>query len=895
VSDERALLLTDLVDSTRLTELLGDAPAAALWTAHDHAARERLGTWRGREIDKSDGFLLLFDRAADALGYALDYHHALAAIDPRLRARAGLHVGQVTLRANHAADVARGAKPFEVDGVAKPIAARVMALAAGGQTLLTAAARAALGDAAVTVRLEPVGHWQLKGIDEPVALYAAAIDGDASALATPADGDKGWRVVLETGRWRPVRETPNNLPSQLTSFIGREQEIARLRGLLATNRLLTLTGAGGAGKTRLAIEVAGEALGAYAHGVWLVELAALSEAQLVPQAVMQALGLREQPGRSLMEVIGGYLASRKLLLVIDNAEHVLDGCVRLIDEILRHSPDVAVLVTSRERLGIAGELTYRVPSLTVPYRSGEVSPQAALTYEGVRLFVDRARLLRPEFGLTPENARAVASICARLDGIPLAIELAAPRLRSMSVEELNQRLDQRFALLTDGSRAALPRHRTLRSMIDWSYDLLTQTEQELLRRVSMFAGGWTLGSAEAVCAGNGIDSSAIVEIMTSLVDKSLVLSDEVDGATRYRMLETLRQYASDRLREGGEEAQWRDRHFESCQSLADAAFPHLQGADQRAWLARLATEHDNLRAALSWSVASRPEDGLRLAAPLAQFWRVNGHLAAEGREWFSQLLSAASSGGATRDRARALHSAAILAEHQGDYAAAKQMYQQSLDMCRQIGEAKGAAYAVCGLSIVALDQGDYAEAEMRCREGVATAQALDDQLLLYAYLMNLGLAVQARGDWAAARESFEAAIALARSIGNPWLIGESMKELGRSECDAGTYDLAREHLTESMSTSCELRDRRRVAEVLEGFAGLALAADAASRAVRCLGFAEALRDEIGSVRSLRDQRRYDRDVDAARARMPPGAFGHAWDEGRAMTLEEAVRYALDRD
>ena len=364
----------------------------------------------------------------------------------------------------------------------------------------------------------------------------------------------------------------HNLPCQLTSFVGREQEIAQLEELVTAHRLVTLTGAGGAGKTRLAIEVASRLVDAFSDGVWLVDLAALSDPHLVPNAVAQAFALNEQPARPVIETLSDYLASKKLLLVLDNAEHLLEGCVQFVDLILRHSPDVAMLVTSCERLAITGELTYRVPSLTVPETSDTLRPETVSRYEGVRLFVERAKLVRPDFDVTTENASAVASICARLDGMPLAIELAALRLRLISAEELSQRLDQRFAFLTDGSRTALPRHRTLRSMLDWSYDLLTAVEQAMLRRVSVFAGGWTLAAAEHVCTGDGIEKSDTIGLLTSLADKNLVIIEEHEGATRYRMLETIRQYALDRLHETGEELTWRNRHFACYLALAEDSF-----------------------------------------------------------------------------------------------------------------------------------------------------------------------------------------------------------------------------------------------------------------------------------------------------------------------------------
>jgi non-specific serine/threonine protein kinase len=475
--------------------------------------------------------------------------------------------------------------------------------------------------------------------------------------------------------------------------------------------------------------------------------------------------------------------------VLDNVEHLLEGCVHLVDEIVRRSPDITVLVTSRERLGMAGELTYRVPSLTVPETSEGLTPETALRYEGVRLFIERAKLTRSGFDMTAENALPVASICARLDGIPLAIELAAPRVRSMSVDELSERLDQRFALLTDGTRAALPRHRTLRSTIDWSYDLLTEHEQAMLRRVSVFAGGWTLASAEQVCAGDGLDASDVDEHLTSLVDKSLVVTDEQAGATRYRMLETVRQYAVDRLGDSGEEAQWRGSHLACFVALAEEFFESREGPKQQSSVARITSELDNLRAALAWSVQSSPIEGLRLAAALDVFWRIRGHLA-EGREWLARLLDAYPIDGPKRARANGLHGIALLAIFQGDYAAAKGLLHESLALLRDIGDPARAARVLAALAWLSIQQGQYPDVEAPARESADYARATGDRRLLLSSLGNLAIALHRQGQWAAARELLEQALAVARELGTPWEIGNALHEIGRVECDEGRHDLA---------------------------------------------------------------------------------------------------------
>jgi non-specific serine/threonine protein kinase len=716
----------------------------------------------------------------------------------------------------------------------------------------------------------------------------------ADAIATVSG--QGYRFTLPVtkgdGQADRASKPKHNLPYQLTSFVGREQEIAQLEELVTANRLVTLTGAGGAGKTRLATELASRLTDAFPDGVWLVELAALSDPGLVPQAVTQVLGLKEQPARSVIETLGDYLASKKVLLVLDNAEHLLEGCVQFVDLMLRRSPDVAILVTSRERLAMAGELTYRVPSLTVPGTNETLTPDTLLAYEGARLFVDRAALLRPDFDVTTANASAVASICARLDGMPLAIELAAARLRSMSVDELSQRLDQRFALLTDGSRAALPRHRTLRSMLDWSHDLLTEREQALLRRVAVFAGGWTLASAEQVCAGDGIDASDVIEQLTSLVDKSLVMTDEQAGATRYRMLETVRQYALDRLRERDEEAQWRARHLACYLSLAEEFATDHGGPQQQTWLARFASEHGNLRAALAWSAESSPLEGLRLAAALDVFWRARGHLA-EGREWLGRLLDAVPIDRHKRDRARGLHNAALLAIVQGDYAAGKRLLQESLALFREIDDPIHAAHGLGALAWLSIQQGHYPEAEALSREAVDCARVAGDRKLLLSSLGNLAIALHRQDQWAAARELLEQALGVARELGMPWQIGNALHEIGRAESDEGRHEAALKHFAEGVTILHGLGDRVGVIDSLQALAGLAAATAAPRRAARLWGAAAALRQEIGNLLSIDESTAYERQVKPVRAILTAEAFDQAWDEGRAMTLDDAVRYALD--
>jgi predicted ATPase len=700
-------------------------------------------------------------------------------------------------------------------------------------------------------------------------------------------------VTKGEGEANRVSPSKHNLPYQLTSFVGREQEIAQLKDLVTANRLVTLTGAGGAGKTRLAIEVANRLVGAFADGVWLVELAALTDPRLVPQAVAQALAVKEQPTRPVIETLSEHLASKKLLLVLDNVEHLLEGCVHFVDLILRRSPDVAILVTSRERLGMAGELTYRVPSLTVPGPGDDLAPDALLAYEGVRLFVDRARLLRPHFSASSENAASLASICARLDGMPLAIELAAPRLRSMSVDELGERLDQRFALLADGSRTALPRHRTLRSMMDWSYDLLTDVEQAMLRRVSVFSGGWTLAAAEHVCTGDGIETSDTIDLLSSLADKNLVITEEHEGATRYRMLETIRQYAIDRLRETGEEARWRHRHFAWVLALAEASFEPLIGPDQGLWLDRMARELDNFRAALRWAIEQKLPDAFRMAPNLSRWWVRRAHLT-EAREWFSRLLDVIPGDQAKLDRGRALSAVGNMAVSQGDLDEAGRLFRDSLALYRELDDARRSASVQTNLALLAVARGQYADAEPLLVECATLARSLGEVHLLAVNVGNLAVVVHARGDGQTAASLFEESLTSARDVGDSFLIGEVLTARGRAECRDKNLESAEASLVESLTIAGVLTHPDAAMQALEGFAELAVATHAPKRAATILGVAARLREEMGLALAAHEEREHQRVAAAARAALGEEAFDQAWREGGAMDLEEAVHYTLNR-
>ncbi len=583
------------------------------------------------------------------------------------------------------------------------------------------------------------------------ANLAVQISAIRRALARVGGGDwietlarRGYRFVGPVAEiaGRSVAPAPadrkrTNLPELLTSFIGREQELAEIKQHLATVRLLTLTGIGGIGKTRLAHQAAAEMLDAYRDGVWFVDLAPLADPALVPSALAQVLEVKEAPAQSLLDALCSSLRTREALLIIDNCEHVLDGCARLIAALLRETTQVTVIATSREPLHLHGERTYPLGSL--PLADPKADALSIARSDAVRLFVERARQQRPRFDLQEERAGAVAEICVRLDGIPLALELAAARVAVLPVEQIVRLLDQRFRLLTSGSRE-LPRHQTLRAMIDWSYELLDEAEKALFARLAVFAGGWTLEAASEVCSGESIAKDDVVYVLIRLIEQSLVLADE-DG-DRYRMLETVREYAQERLEEPaiGEAVRerWRDRHLAYFLALAEEAAPKLNGTQQRDWLERLEREHDNLRSALAWAAAGADAvSGMRLASACWRFWLIRGY-AREGLGWLSAMLAAAPDRQATTHRAQALNAAGTMARAMSDFSKARTLYEEALSLWRELDVQRGVAAALGNLAMVSYNQGDYAAALARHKESLAIWRELGDQPGIARTLMALG-------------------------------------------------------------------------------------------------------------------------------------------------------------
>jgi predicted ATPase/DNA-binding SARP family transcriptional activator len=695
----------------------------------------------------------------------------------------------------------------------------------------------------------------------------------------------------------PIREesaTPapvvtGYLPHSLTELVGREDECDEVAALLRRARLVTMTGPGGIGKTRLAVAVAEEVVHEYPDGVWLVALDTLSDPALVAQVVARILGVQEQPHVPLRQTLVASLKDKRLLLVLDNCEHLTDACARLTGDLLQECRSVRILTTSRETLGITGEAIWTIPPLAVPDPDHLPEGRATLVrvlvgYDGVRLFVERAQAVQKTFALTGSNAEAVARLCSRLEGVPLAIELAAARVRSMTVEQIADRLSDHFSgylgLLTGGSRNALSRQRTLRAALDWSYDLLSEQEQALLRRLSVFAGGWTLEAAEEVVGGaltlgsvvsegeagephspqylsptdhrpkrKRATDHSLLDLLSSLVDKSLVAFDEraADGAGRYRLLEMMRQYASEKLQGSGEAGVIQARHAEWFLAFAEETEkqnPLLQEA-----------EHDNLRAALRWCLteARAAEMGLRLASAMARFWYRQG-LFNEGSQWMTQALERSEAQGRTEARAKALRFAGALYFYLGDYAIASPYFEESLDIYRQFGDGNGITFALNNLGNIAHVHGEFATARQHFEESLQLAREADDQLGISWALDGLGTAVRSQGDFASARAFMEESVEISRQQGEKYRLSGSLASLGTVFQELGDDQAARACFEESMQLFRERGDRHGMAFTLTSL-GIVMSDTGDYDASGAL-FEESLRltqklgDKLGIARSL---------------------------------------------
>jgi non-specific serine/threonine protein kinase len=734
----------------------------------------------------------------------------------------------------------------------------------------------------------------------------------AEAIATVSG--RGYRFALEVSS-HATEATAHNLPHPITRFIGRRRELAELRHLMDTTRLLTLTGAGGCGKTRLALELARQVFARFGDGVYLVELAALANPALTPHAVAQALNVKEPADGDMASAIAARIGSQRILLVLDNAEHVLDACAQLADTLLRRCGHLSLLVTSREHLAITGEQSYRVPSL----------PEA----EALELFIDRARLQNAGFGLVDTEASAAATVCRRLDGIALAIELAAARVRSMSVDELRRGLDDRFGMLATGSRTALPRHRTLRSLIDWSYDQLSEAEQALMQRTSVFSGGWTPQTAEQVCCSDAVKASDLPALLRSLVDKNLV-HHEAQGTGRYGVLETVRDYALGHLRTSGREAVCRARHLACFAALAKETEQNTIAPDADA-VRRVMADRDNIRAALVH--ASTPGGdvaaGLQMATAMSSLWMLRGDFA-EGRAALATLLASAPSDLEPVTRLRALRAASRLAWAQSDHPVAQARCEEALAISEEIGDRRESAVTLAGLGAIASQLGDSRTAKAHYREALAIRRELGDPKGILDVMINLGNATTNAGDPAAGRAMLEDALALGRSsrlpvdrvlyslgvaasnqrdfaAARPWLeeylriqrelalpagLFAALSAIGALDDNEGRTVEAAAHLQEALRIEKAMRRPHSTWSILQSLGGPLFALGACALAVRLFAGAAQVREDLGEeqlavVRDWANARLLE-----ARTALGDAAFEREWDQGRAMPLDELIESAL---
>jgi predicted ATPase/class 3 adenylate cyclase len=859
-------LFTDIEGSTRLLQDLGDRYAAV---RDEQAAivRRAVAECDGVEVStQGDSFFVVFRSPIAAVRAAVAAQRGLAAQDwphgPPVRVRMGLHTGE---------GVAGG---DDYVGIDVNRAARVADAAHGGQVILSDATRALVERVLPEgVSVHDLGEHRLKDIVHPEHLYDLVIEGLPAEHPPP----------------RTLDARPNNLPPQLTSFVGRDGEIAEVRRLLGPTRLLTLTGAGGTGKSRLALRVAGETLTEYRDGAFFVDLSSLTDPSLVPSSVARSLGVPEAAGRPILDAVKDHLRDRELLLVVDNFEQVAEAGP-VIEELLTAAPKLKVLVTSRVVLSLRGEQEYGVPPLEPPDPERLPDLLTLGRFDAVRLFTERAVAVRPQFRVTEENAPAVAEITARLDGLPLAIELAATRTKLLTPEQILPRLEKRLSLLTSGARSLPERQRTLRGAIAWSHDLLDDTERRLFARLSVFAGGWTLESAEAVCAPEELGLDAL-DGLTSLVDKSLVRRIETTGGEpRFSMLETIREFGQEQLAAGGDLDPVLRRHGEHFLDLALEAEPHLTAGDQVEWLDRCDREHANIRNALRWAIetgqAGRAQES---AGALWRFWQQRGHLA-EGRRWLEEILAMPSGREPTPARAKALIAAGGVAWWQQDREAAGTFYGQARDVERALGDPARIAEALYNLSFVVAGD-DVVAATRMLEESLDLFRGAGNERGVAQVLALLVMSDAEAGHWGPVIARLEEVVAIWRRLGDRLHLAFDLLWLAYAHGRVGNRPDARAAALEALDLFRQVDNQTGIGITFTAMAFLAAWEGRYEDAIRLAGASESLKERVGGPPGAIGGLLAGDPVADARGHLSEGEVRRAWDEGRSMTVDEAVAFA----
>jgi len=788
-------LFTDIEGSTKLAQNYPEEMPALLARHNQilHQAIEAHDGYVFRVV--GDSFAVAFHSASDALNAALDAQrnlHNESWTPAPIKVRMGIHTGVAQLQID--------SKDNAYSGYATLASTqRIMSAGHGGQILLSGATRELVRDTLpVHTELFDLGEKRLKDLLRPEHLYQLNIAGLPTTFPP-----------LKT-----LDSFPNNLPVQLTSFIGRENEIVELKQELESHRLVTLTGSGGTGKTRLSLQVATELLEKFDHGLWFIELAPLADPDLIPQTILSAIGVSEQPNKTPLDILKEYLHEKKVLIVLDNCEHLVTASAQVANALLNAAPGLKVLASSREALGVKGELSYPVPSLSLPDPKHLPTIEQLSQYESVRLFIDRTLLVAPHFVVDKDNAPFIAQICYRLDGIPLAIELAASRVKLLSVEQIASRLDDAFRLLTGGSRTALPRQQTLRALIDWSYNLLSEHEKILFRRLAVFAGGWTMEAAESVCSGEGVEQDDVLDLMAHLVDKSLIMVTREGTESRYRRLETIRQYAREKFLEAGGSEITRDRHLAYYVKLVEQAEPELYRSNQLRWLNRLDDELDNLRMALEWALATNIEAGMWIAALPWRFWDGQGHWQ-EVAKWLTVFLDRYH-----KTDTLHVHALVVLALYfyrQNNFPETVRLAEQGLQMARALSDKQLEALSLSLLGVVTHLQGNVGEGVSLLEKSIAISRTLGDKISQADTLGWLSLIHHDNEAMDLSRESLR----LYREFGHLSGIKNSLITLARETMWRGDFSSPVPWLDEALSISRQLGDKPDEAMTLTGIGILA--------------------------------------------------------------------------